>query len=138
MASGASQWSAGPIALQPGTNVLTVTAYDVRGASASRSLTVTYTAAGDKVVPSLKITSPSSTSVLTTSASIRLQGTAADNVGVMRVTWATSYNRSGVATGTTNWATGDVPLLVGTNTIVVRAYDAAGNSGWRSITVTRR
>jgi hypothetical protein len=138
MASGASQWSAGPIPLQPGTNVLTVTAYDMRGASASRSLTVTYTAAGDRVVPSLRIISPASTSVLTTSAVIRVQGTAADNVGVTQVTWSSSFNRSGVATGTASWSTGDVPLLRGTNTIVVRAFDAAGNSGWRSITVTRR
>jgi hypothetical protein len=30
-----------------------------------------------------------------------------------------------------------VPLLVGTNTVIVRAYDAAGNSSWRSITVIR-
>jgi hypothetical protein len=28
--------------------------------------------------------------------------------------------------------------LVGTNTVTVRAYDAAGNSSWRAITVVRR
>ncbi|MFB3777987.1 MAG: matrixin family metalloprotease [Bryobacteraceae bacterium] len=137
-ASGTSQWSAGPIPLQPGTNVLTVTAYDARGASVSGSLTVTYTAASDKVAPSLRITSPASTSVLTSAATIRLQGTASDNIGVAQVTWSTSFKGSGVAAGTSNWTTGDVPLLVGTNTIVVRAYDAAGNSAWRSVTVTRR
>ncbi len=137
-ASGTSQWSAGPIALQPGANVLTVTAFDSRGASASRALTVTYTTGTDTVAPALTITSPASTSVLTTSATIRLQGTASDYVGVTQVTWSTSFGKSGVATGTTNWNSGDVPLLVGTNTIVVRAYDAAGNSGWRSVTVTRR
>jgi hypothetical protein len=27
---------------------------------------------------------------------------------------------------------------VGTNTVTVRAYDAAGNSTWRAITVVRR
>jgi hypothetical protein len=31
-----------------------------------------------------------------------------------------------------------VPLLVGSNVITVRAYDAAGNSSWRAITVVRR
>jgi hypothetical protein len=137
-ASGTSQWSAGSIALQPGANLLTVTAFDTRGASASKTLTVTYTFGNDTVAPTLGITSPASTSVLTTSASIRLQGTAHDNVGVTQVTWSTSFGKSGVATGTSNWNTGDVPLLVGTNTIVVRAYDAAGNSAWRSVTVTRR
>jgi hypothetical protein len=27
--------------------------------------------------------------------------------------------------------------LVGTNTVTIRAYDAAGNSSWRAITVVR-
>jgi hypothetical protein len=31
-----------------------------------------------------------------------------------------------------------VPLLVGTNVVTIRAYDAAGNSAWRAITVVRR
>jgi hypothetical protein len=26
---------------------------------------------------------------------------------------------------------------VGTNTVIIRAYDAAGNSSWRAITVVR-
>ena len=136
--SGTSQWSTGPIALQLLANVLTVTAFDALGASGSKVLTVTYTPATDTVAPVLSITSPASTSVLTTAASIRLQGTARDNVGVTQVTWSTSLGKFGMATGTSNWNTGDVPLLVGTNTIVVRAYDPAGNSAWRSVTVTRR
>jgi hypothetical protein len=90
------------------------------------------------VLPSLNVTSPPSTSVSTASASIRIQGTAADNVGVTQVTWSTALNRSGVASGTANWNTGDIPLLRGTNTIVIRAWDASGNCGWRSLTVTRR
>jgi hypothetical protein len=28
-------------------------------------------------------------------------------------------------------------LLVGSNVVTMRAYDAAGNSGWRSVIVTR-
>jgi hypothetical protein len=28
-----------------------------------------------------------------------------------------------------------VPLLTGTNVVTVRAYDAAGNSSWRAVTV---
>jgi hypothetical protein len=31
-----------------------------------------------------------------------------------------------------------VPLLVGSNVVTVRAYDAAGNSGWRAVTVVRQ
>jgi hypothetical protein len=138
LASGTSAWSTGPIPLQPGGNLLTVTARDGRGGSASRTLAVTYSTASDTVAPAIRITLPVSTSVLVASASIRIQGTATDNVAVAQVTWLTSFNKSGVATGTSFWNTGDVPLLVGTNVIVVRAYDAAGNSSWRSLTVTRR
>jgi hypothetical protein len=31
-----------------------------------------------------------------------------------------------------------VALLVGSNTITIRASDAAGNVGWRSVVFTRR
>ncbi len=92
----------------------------------------------DTVAPSLTITSPASTNVLTSSSSIKLSGSASDNVGVTSVTWSTSAGKTGIATGTTYWNTGDVFLLVGTNTIVVRAADAVGNTSWRSVTVTRR
>ena len=43
----------------------------------------------------------------------------------------------GVAAGTASWSA-SIPLLVGTNVITVRAYDAAGNSAWRALTVVRR
>jgi len=135
-------WPLGPLpgpraySSPAGGNLLTVTARDGRGGSASRTLAVTYSAASDTVAPVIRITLPVSTSVLVASASIRIQGTATDNVAVAQVTWLTSFNKSGVATGTSFWNTGDVPLLVGTNVIVLRAYDAAGNSSWRSLTVT--
>jgi outer membrane biosynthesis protein TonB len=92
----------------------------------------------DRVAPSLVITSPPTTSLLTYAASIVLRGTASDNVGVVAVTWSDSAGASGTAQGTTNWATGEVPLREGTNTITVRARDAAGNSGWRTVVITRR
>jgi hypothetical protein len=64
-------------------------------------------------------------------------GTASDNVGVVKVTWTDSIGNTGNATGTTTWQTAGIPMRVGTNTITIRAYDAAGNYGWRSVTVTR-
>lgn len=138
VAVGTAQWSAGPIPLQPGQNVLTFTVRDADGGAASQALTVTMAAAGDNVAPTLSITSPSTTTVLTSAATIRLAGTARDNVGVTAVTWTTSSGASGTAYGTTYWTASDVPLLVGANVIVVRAHDAAGNTSWRSVTVTRR
>jgi len=86
--------------------------------------------------PSLSITSPGATIVSTSSASLQIGGTASDNVGVTAVKWSTSSGDAGNASGTSTWSA-DVPLLVGNTVITVRAYDAAGNAGWRAITVVR-
>lgn len=138
LASGSESWTTGTIQLSPGTTTITVTAQARTGETASRSLVVTYTPSGpDTTPPALTITDPPSTSVLTSAVSISLRGTAWDNTGVTQVTWFTSTGRSGVAAGANRWDTGPIPLLVGTNRITVRAFDAAGNSAWRSITVTR-
>jgi hypothetical protein len=94
-------------------------------------------AGGDTTPPALRIVSPGSTIVSTSAASLAIAGTAADNVGVAMVKWSTSTGTSGTASGTANWSA-KIPLLVGTNVATVRAYDAAGNSAWRSITVVRR
>jgi len=91
---------------------------------------------GDKTPPTLKVVSPGSTMVSTSAAAIAVSGTASDNVGVAGVTWSTSTGASGNASGTANWSL-QAPLLVGTNVVTVRAYDAAGNSTWRTITVVR-
>lgn len=138
IAQGTSAWTAGPIALQPGVNIITVTALGASGGSASASLVVVYSNVTDTTPPQLRITYPASTNVLTTASSIRLQGTASDNVGLAEVVWTSSSGASGVATGLASWSTAAIPLLRGTNILVVTARDLAGNSTWRSITVTRR
>jgi len=91
---------------------------------------------GDTTPPSLTIASPAGTMVSTTAPSLLFSGTATDNVGVAAVQWSDTYGDSGVAAGTSSWSV-SIPLLEGTNTITIRAYDAAGNSGWRSVTVVR-
>jgi hypothetical protein len=140
VASGTLAWVAGPVALQYGQNQITVTATAVSRGTASQSLTVTYSAPSttDTVAPSLTILSPASTSVSTSASSVTLSGKASDNVGVVQVTWADSIGNGGVAQGTTQWTAGPVALRVGTNTITIRARDAAGNVGWRSVVFTRR
>ena len=92
---------------------------------------------GDTTPPSLSIVSPGLTMVATSSASIAVSGTASDNVGVAVVKWTNSTGYSGTASGTSKWSA-SVPLLVGSNAVTIRAYDAAGNSSWRAITVVRR
>jgi hypothetical protein len=93
--------------------------------------------AKDVTPPSITIVSPGVSITSTSSASILVTGTAKDNVAVSEMKWGTSGGASGIASGTGNWSI-SVPLLTGTNVITVRAWDAAGNSSWRAITVVRR
>jgi hypothetical protein len=93
--------------------------------------------ASDRTPPSLRIQSPSTTTVTTREASITLRGTASDNLGVVRVAWTSSTSEPGEASGTTDWTAESIPLLPGANYIVIRAFDAAGNSGWRSVVVRK-
>jgi hypothetical protein len=90
----------------------------------------------DMAAPTIVVTSPGGSSVSTTSASLTFSGAAADNVGVTSVTWSTNTGSSGTATGTTAWSA-SIPLLTGSNQVVIRAFDAAGNIAWRSVVVSR-
>ncbi|HEX8986102.1 MAG TPA: matrixin family metalloprotease [Bryobacteraceae bacterium] len=92
----------------------------------------------DRVAPSLRIQSPPGAMVLTSSDSITFSGIASDNVGVVMVTWTDSIGNTGLAAGANAWTAAKVPLRVGTNSITIRAYDAAGNYAWRSVIVTRK
>jgi hypothetical protein len=94
-------------------------------------------APGDTTPPSLQIKSPGFTITSTGASTIAIGGTASDNVAVAAVKWTNSTGSAGVAAGTAAWSA-NIPLLVGTNVITVRAYDAAGNSAWRALTVVRR
>ncbi len=93
-------------------------------------------APGDTTPPSLRIGSPGFTITSTTASTIAVSGTASDNIAVTAVKWASSTGVAGTASGTASWSA-NVPLLVGTNVITLRAYDAAGNSAWRALTVVR-
>jgi hypothetical protein len=70
--------------------------------------------------------------------SISLAGTAASGNGIAQITWQTSNGATGTATGATHWTASSVPLLTGTNMIVVRAWDAAGGTAWASVVVVRQ
>jgi hypothetical protein len=101
----------------------------------------TTTAAGstnDRTAPAISISSPGTSISSTSAASVRITGVASDSVGVASVTWTASGGRSGAANGTTAWTIPDFALRVGDNTIVIRARDQAGNTSWRSLTITRR
>jgi len=57
---------------------------------------------------------------------------------VKQVVWFTTAGDSGAASGGTEWQTGPIPMYTGTNTVIIRAFDNAGNMSWKSLVVTRR
>jgi hypothetical protein len=142
-AQGSSNWTVSALPLNVGDNVITITARDAQQNVVARSVTITRqqqakAPTGDTTPPSLTIVSPSTANPATSASSLVVAGTAHDNVGVAAVTWSSSNGGSGAASGTDNWTTPAIPLYIGTTTITIRASDAAGNTGWRSLTVTRR
>jgi hypothetical protein len=148
VATGTSAWSIAAVPLLTGQNTITVSAIDDAHQTAAQALQITRAttvvtppppppASGpDTVPPTLSLQSPSSTIVQTNQSTITVAGAASDNVGVAKVTWQNTILGSGTATGTTNWSA-SIAVYPGTNTLIIRAYDAAGNSSWRSITVVR-
>ena len=138
-------WSASGINLATGANTLTVTAFDSAQKTASASAVVTRLAATPVTTTpvtgaaplSIHISSPSSAVVTSSSATISLGGTASGGAGITKVTWQTSGGSTGTATGAGAWVAPSVPLLVGTNTIIVYAFVASGASAWASVIVDR-
>ena len=152
-AAGSASWSIASVPLAMGANAITILLTDGAKDSASASIVVTRQAASTPPVttppatappvttppsgpPSLTIASPAMTIVSTSAATIAFSGTAA--ASVTSVTWSNSTGASGTATGTQQWSISAIPLLVGTNTITVNAYNAAGTNAWRAVTVVRQ
>jgi len=137
VASGTASWSTGVISLQSGSTQITVTAYDKAGNQAQRVLAVTTPPQPDTTAPTINITSPTTAGNFSTSSTtISLSGTAADNVGVSQVTWVASGGGSGIAAGTSSWNVSGIALQSGSNQLTVTARDAAGNQSNAIITVT--
>ncbi len=120
-----------------GTATFTFAAYDGAKNSNLGTATVTVGSLADTIPPTVKITSPTSGATYTAAAAtLTLAGTAADNVGVVSVTWTNSRGGSGTATGTTNWTAPGIPLSSGLNVLTVMARDAANLVGTDTLTVT--
>jgi hypothetical protein len=86
---------------------------------------------------SIHITSPSTAVVTQTATSVSLSGTASGGTGVTAIKWQTTGGANGTATGVGPWVAANIPLLVGTNTIMVKAFDAGTHTAWASIMVVR-
>jgi hypothetical protein len=136
-------WSVPSIALQPGANVLVVTAHDGNALLGSDTLTLTYQPAGP---PTVTINAPTSSPNMTTATTplTTLAGTAADDVGVTSVTWTNDRGGSGVATcgacgasgASVTWSVPSIALQPGANVLVVTAQDAGTLVGSDTLTVT--
>ncbi len=156
LAQGSPSWTIAAIPLSLGSNTVTITASD-SATHTSQSFTIARQQStgappvtppvnppgtpgapksGDTTPPTLTINSPSATAVSTSAASMIFSGTASDNVAVASVVWSTNTGSAGTASGTAQWSA-SIPLLVGANTVTIRALDAAGNVAWRSVVVTR-
>jgi hypothetical protein len=159
-AQGSSNWTIPAIPLSVGSNAITILAQDAKQNQTAQSFFVTRVAVnqpgppppnptptnpvptnppagGNTTPPTINILSPASTNVVTSNASIVVSGTASDSAGVAQVTWSTSNGDSGAASGTSNWATPPIPLYTGSTMIIIQASDGAGNTAWRSLSVTR-
>ncbi|HET9266690.1 MAG TPA: Ig-like domain-containing protein, partial [Vicinamibacterales bacterium] len=121
-----NRWAAGSVALQLGVNMITVTATDAAGNSASDVIRVTY----ELGLPKIALTSPTQLSTYATSSpNVALTGVASDNGGsITGVKWSTDKGQSGDAVGTTSWSIPLVTVPMGTTVVTVTAYDNAGNA----------
>ncbi|HEY6432722.1 MAG TPA: hypothetical protein VIZ17_12145 [Acetobacteraceae bacterium] len=134
-------WTATGVTLAAGANTITATVFDSASKTASESVTVTRQQASSTTTSSgpisIHITSPSTAVVTQTGTTVSLSGTASGGAGITTVTWQTSGGASGTATGVGPWVASNIPLLVGTNTIMVKAFDGGTGSAWASIVVVR-
>jgi len=134
-------WNTGTISLVNGENTISVTAYDSAKGSATQTETVSLVPApppsGPAAPISVLISSPATSVTAINAATMSLAGTAAGGAGIAKVTWQTSTGATGTATGTSHWLASSVPLLKGSNTILIRAYDSGGNNAWAALVVVR-
>ncbi len=139
-ATGLESWSALQIPLDAGSARITMKATAKDGSNFTTSMDVSYptTTTGNAPAPSLQITSPATTSSSSLQPNVTVKGTARSDTGLAEVVWSTSSGGTGSCEGTILWTCSNIPLLVGSNTVTVRARDAAGLSNWKAITITRR
>jgi hypothetical protein len=139
-ADGTTAWSVKGISLPLGTSVISITAVDGAGNSASTSLTVTRKAVvvEDTEAPNLTLLAPTTGNFYFTKRSyLGLSGTATDNDQVSKVTWTYSNGVQGTADGTDTWSVSRISLKKWFNTITVTAVDPAGNTTTKTLTVLR-
>jgi hypothetical protein len=124
VATGTTSWTADGIVLQPGTNVVTVSAQDAAGNNAARTLTVTY----DATAPDVAITAP--TAGTTVAGTVTVTATATDDVGVAGVQLLVDGAPTGTEMTTPPYAVvwNAAATPNGSHTLSAQARDLAGNT----------
>ena len=124
MASGTTSWTASGIVLQLGTNMLTVTAQDAAGNTATASLTVTFT---DATPPTVALTAPASGTTVT--GRVPVSASASDDVGVVGVQFQLDATNLGAEVTAAPFAIvwDSSTTTAGAHTLTAVARDAAGN-----------
>ena len=136
-------WTATGVTLVNGSNTITVTAFDSAKRSASQTTATALTpppvpnSSGNSLPISISITSPAGAVSSVSAATLNVAGTASGGAGISRVTWQTAAGATGTASGTGKWLAQGIPLLVGTNTIVLRALDDKGATAWAALVAVR-
>jgi hypothetical protein len=130
--SGSSMWAACDIPLAVGSNTVIMTAYDSSDHTATRSATtILQPITSAPVTPvTVSISSPASAVVDVNTPTISVSGKAIGGAGITKITWQTSNGATGVATGVGSFVATGIPVLKGTTTIILRAYDSKGSSNW--------
>ena len=119
----AGDWTAAGLALNPGSNLITVVATDAAGNLRTDTIIVRQ----DALAPAVSIASPSAgPSFKTSSGTVLLAGSASDDVEVASVAWSNSAGGSGTADGTTSWSVPSLSLSPGDNDITVTVTDVVG------------
>jgi len=114
----------------------TVQVTDSDGATVSKPLSIVVQ--NETTPPIVAINTPTTGGGFSTSSnSLTLGGTAADNIGVVAVTWANDRGGNGAANlSGGSWTANGIALLPGNNVLTVTAQDAAGNTSTATLTVT--
>jgi len=131
-ASSTGSWSATSSTLSSGTHSLTAKATDAAGntspASAAKSITI------DTTAPKVSISSPSSGSTIR--GTVTLTATATDNVGVSKVElYVDNSYKLADTSSPYNFSLNTSALKNGNHTLLVKAFDKAGNVATNSVTV---
>ncbi len=99
------------------------------------TITPNPTPVSDTVAPSAKITSPISGSIISRGRKVTIKSTVSDNVGIAKIEFYVNGSLK-CSSSSLNYCVWLVPSARNSlYTIMVKAYDKAGNSGSNSITV---